>query len=331
MKTIVKAEVLWSRICPLKCSYCAMVTNDRTPKDMSKWDKGVDNLSKLNCGFVAIYGAEPLADFEGLPEFIGILTKAGIPMTVITSCVVPNIKQKLGILYQHGLRSLSVSYDGDNSPDKSVRTKANKGLEIVRWFRDSYNDLRDVACIMTANRQNFWNLPNIIRGFTNENIWTLFDFIHPDRGQEGSKCRNTPLLKDLLFREEDFSRVVETLLEIKELKASNYKVHTSNAMLDTLIMNPSILSRANWHCLETGFPGWVTIENTGEVYSCDDFHPRERQPIYVWELFERFDEFTKLWTEYVKKCPGCFWNTHFDANRIKMGLIPINDYTHEKV
>lgn len=330
MNKITKAEVLWSRVCSLKCSYCAMATNQIANKDKILWEKGVQQLSELHCGFVAIYGAEPLADFVGLPEFIRNLTNAGIAMTLITSCIVPEVKEKLDILYRFGLRSLSVSYDGEVDYNKHVSNKTKIGLQILRWFRDNYKNLRDVACIMTANRKNFWDLPKIIKSFSEEGIWTLFDFIHSNRGQPGSKCQNDPSVRSLLFQEEDLIRIVEILQEIKELKKNGYFIHTSNAILDTLIMNPKMLLNYNWHCYEIGFPSWITIDNTGEVYCCDDFHPSTRKPIYFWEIATRFNEFSSLWTQYVQQCSGCFWNTHFDSNRIKMGLIPIEDYVHTK-
>lgn len=331
MKTITKAEVLWARVCPLRCQYCAMPTTTTIQrKDWTLWEDGVDNLIRLRCGFVAVYGAEPLADFEYLPEFFQLLSDKGIPNTLITSCTVEDTDEKLEVLYQHGLRSLSVSYDGDGdkSPDRFVRLKSEKGLETLLRFKAKHPDLRDVACIMTATRLNFWSLPDVIKEFTENGIWTFFDFVHPDRGQEGTKCKNTNMTKELLFGEADIPELVKTLLRLKQMKLDGYRIHTSHQLLDTLIMSPRTLINYQWHCRETGFPGWVTVENTGEVYCCDDFHPVKRVPIFLWELYDRFEEFTALWDVYAQACPGCFWNTHFDANRIKMGLIPMGEYVH---
>jgi MoaA/NifB/PqqE/SkfB family radical SAM enzyme len=329
MKKIIKAEILWSRICSLHCDYCAMVTGREVKKDMNLWKQGVDQLKKLHCKFVAIYGAEPLMDFEGLPEFIKYLAKKNILMTLITNCCVSNLREKLNILYKSGLRSLSVSYDGDIKYSKSIRAKANQGLETIYWFKNKYQDLRDVACIGTANRKNFKTFPKLIEQFTKDNIWFLFDFIHNDRFQYGSKCKNSPLTNELLFKPSDMPEIVKILIKIKKLKDKGCLIHTSYELLNTLIMNPQILLMNGWHCLETGFPSWITIDNDGEVYCCDDFHPKEREKIYFWEIYNKFDKFTKLWKEYVKQCPGCFWNTHFDANRIKMEIIDFKSYVHQ--
>jgi MoaA/NifB/PqqE/SkfB family radical SAM enzyme len=333
-KTIVKAEILWARVCNLACSYCAMPTElqlwEHPPKDMDRWREGVDQLAKLDCRFMAIYGAEPLMDFYGLPEFIDYLTEKGIANTIITSCTLPDTKRKLEILHDHGLRSLSVSYDAEGaaSSDRFSMQKTQAGLSTLLWFKEKYGDLRDTACIMTATRRNFWSLPETIRRFSHEGIWMFFDFIHGDRGQEGTKCKSNKLTPELSFQPYDIPALLETLRELKQMKTEGYLVHTSHALLDTLIMDPTVLTEYRWHCRESTFPGWLTIENTGEVYTCDDFHPSARKPFWVWEIYDKWNEFVTHWWRYVGECPGCCWNTHFDANRIKAGLIPIQEYVH---
>jgi len=308
-----------------------MVTNTRPDKDMALWKKGVQQLKKLDCGFCAIYGAEPLEDFEHLPAFVAMLSGSHIESTVITSCVVPQLKQKLTKLYNAGLRSLTVSYDGDKTYDESSAAKTKIGIKTLRWFRDQFSDLRDVAIVVTINRRNYKQIPDIVRRMTKEGIWTLFDFIHPDRGQPGSKCRNTELTKKLLFQEEDLPGVVGMLEEIKILKEQNHLVHWSNLLLDYMKEYPKVLINYDWHCVEKDvFPSWITVENTGEVYCCDDFHIiNDPNKFYLWEIADRFEEFTKYWMGLARRyCRGCIWNTHWDANAIKRGTIPFSDYVH---
>ena len=65
---IVKAEILWTRKCPLSCPYCSMANGRSNDLSIDQWKKGFDNLKQLGCGFAAFYGAEPLADFNKLGE-----------------------------------------------------------------------------------------------------------------------------------------------------------------------------------------------------------------------------------------------------------------------
>jgi len=68
--TLVKAEILWTRVCPLRCHYCGMRTGYQNTPTSHDWRVGLENLKELGCQFIAIYGAEPLSDFSKLPEHL---------------------------------------------------------------------------------------------------------------------------------------------------------------------------------------------------------------------------------------------------------------------
>jgi MoaA/NifB/PqqE/SkfB family radical SAM enzyme len=341
---LVKAEILWSRVCKLSCPYCAMVTGTKPEKDIELWKKGAQQLAQLDCGFAAIYGAEPLDDFNGLPEFVFDLTENRIESTLITNCCTPGLHGKLGILHRAGLRSLTVSYDGDEILDKSSAAKTQRGLETLRWFRDSFVDLRDVAVVITINSKNYKQVPGIIEKMSAEGIWTLFDFIHPDRGQNGSKCKNTELTNELLFKPEDLDGVIEMLKEVGKLKEAGKLIHWSQELLDFIVSQPNVLIQYNWHCAYSkDFPSWITVDNTGEVSCCDDFKlleinspswdsNLELKEFHIWDIADRFEEFKTYWQgRTIVECPGCIWNTHWTANAIKRGNLPFSDYIHRSI
>ena len=78
---IVKCEFLWTRICPIKCEYCAMADGRRNTIPLSDIKLGIDNLKQLGCGFIAICGAECLSDFDKLPETVNYIESLGIHST----------------------------------------------------------------------------------------------------------------------------------------------------------------------------------------------------------------------------------------------------------
>ena len=164
MKKLIKAEILWTRKCPLKCSYCSMVDPfiERAPLELMV--KGLSNLKDLGCEFIAIYGASPLYDFKGLPEYIEAATDLGILSTVIIDGSGKDDMEKVFELYDYGLRSLTVSYDF--SPyDKSSRAKTNSGMFILNQF-STLDDIRDVEFVSTITKDDYYgdieNLPNIL-------------------------------------------------------------------------------------------------------------------------------------------------------------------------
>ena len=335
MKTsVVKAEILWSRICPLSCSYCAIADGKRNTVPLTEWFRGIDQLKQLGCSFLAIYGAEPLADFDKLPEVIDFAESLGIYTTVITSGCVPDLNSKLYSLYSKGLRSITASFD-INPSDSYSKRKTNQALNVIDYFR-SLGPVRDSAIVVTLTKENYHLLPDVIQFMSDKDIWTFFDLIHPDRGQPGSKVKNTDL--DLLFKKEDFVPLLAVLQKVGEMKKKGYLCHSSYHFFETMklvgaymqTIPDSPVAPYIWNCSDYEcFPSWVTVDCQGDVHPCDDFYTTDASIIKVWEIADLWDKFCKIWKPIVKeRCPGCLWNTHIDSHLIKRGLLPMMDYIH---
>ena len=331
---LVKAEILWTRKCPLSCSYCNMVNDKENTMTRDEWYRGLDNLKELGCEFAAFYGAEPLYDFGFLPEVVGYAEKIGIYTTVITGGLASGkvTCNKLRLLKEGGATSLSVSYDLKTEEDSSI-IKSNRALPMLKTFRgDCGVQLRDIAAITTLTRKNLPFLFKSIKDMTAEGIWTLFDFIHWDREQLGSKCKGSA--KGLRFVKDDVEQVIDTLKAIMNLKALGYKVHTSQYFVDLIEKNPELLLNYNWNCAASKyndvFPSWVTVDCDGKVRPCDDFDPPNVSSCRIDDLTEaKLKELSLLWKkEILLGCPGCLWNTHIDAHAIKLGEVPFSDYVH---
>ena len=256
---------------------------------------------------------------------------AGIKTTVITSGCVPNFKGKLKRLVDYGLKSLSMSYDMEPLGSSSKLKTAN-ALQSLMRFKQICPDYRDVAAIATLTRTNFKMVPDTIKMLTDKGIWFLFDMIHWDRGQPGSKCKNTKELLSLLFSISDRRELVKVLNDVVRLKQDGYLVHVSESFVNELSNETSLLGQYKWNCAcEDNFPAFVTVDTDGTVRPCDDFHIREEEAdIKIWDLYNKWETFIETQQDFVQSyCPGCCWNTHFDAHRIKEGTIDFKDYTHE--
>lgn len=324
---IVKAEILWTRKCQLDCPYCGMA-NGRV-NTYRHWQEGFDVLKSLGCGFAAFYGAEPLADFNLLPDVVGYAESIGVHTTVITSGVVKQLQKKLDILHDHGAKSLSMSYD-ITALSRDSGWKSERAIKNLLYFKNK-GGVRDVAAIATLTRSNYKEFLKSVVELSELGIWSFFDLIHDDRGQPGSKCKHYAGIKRLMFRERDNPEFINFLIELKKLKEQGYLCHSSYPFMDVLINDPCQLQRYDWNCAkEEGFPAWVTVDCDGLVYPCDDFQPPYKVfPIALHQLAERWEEFQEYWKPVVEQdCPGCLWNTHLDAHFIKQGRLDFCDYVH---
>jgi MoaA/NifB/PqqE/SkfB family radical SAM enzyme len=206
-------------------------------------------------------------------------------------------------------------------------------MGIIDTFR-SFGETRDAAVVITLTRNNFQFLPGIIEVMSSKGIWTFFDLIHPDRGQPGSKTKNTDL--DLLFRPEDIVTLCDILKDVKKQKEKGLLCHSSKPFLETVTLAGSLFLQAPkesmyiWNCaLYDQFPSWVTIECDGNVKPCDDFYASDVSIIKVWEIADMWSRFCAIWKPIVKeRCPGCLWNTHIDSHLIKRGDLLLTDYIH---
>lgn len=314
MRRTVKAEILWTRACPLSCGYCAMYYNKKDgkiPKLEKNWDlwkKGLENLKALDCGFTAVYGAEPLADMKYLPDYFSETNRLGILHTLITSCVVPNVREKLTELQKHGLRSLTVSFDGNEKEidDPSSIKKSGVGIETLRWFQSEYkNQIRDASVVFTLTKTNLFSIIKWIPVLAKENIFVFFDLIHNDIGNPGTKVRNYPGIEKLLFTMDDAPILQEFGIKLKELKdRGSHTIHQSDSFIKVLIETPEIYIKKQWNCAtESVFPSWLTINYDGTAFICDDFQIYDGPNWKFWDLTpDVFDgEFTNYWKEQTLK------------------------------
>jgi len=318
-KYITKAEILWTRLCPLKCSFCAM-PNDTPRVNTDKMIQGLRHLRNLGCQFVAIYGASPLYDMDGLDDYIREAEGLGIKTTIITDGIVKDHKGKIQTLYDAGLRSLTMSYDFVPY-DKWSKLKTDKAIDLISWFIE-LPDIRDGEIVATVTAQNWQTileqLPDI-----DKRIWFSFDFVHFDRGNPGTKVQGyNPALE---LSNDDVRSFCSGLLELRE---QGVRVHQSEPLLRHLVEFPYMVTQYAWKCHNNNFPSWLTIDADGTVLPCDDFHTDRRWK--VWELTEeKFEEFTEFYAKEIEtKCAGCFWSTHYDASLIKEGVVPFENYIH---
>ena len=323
---IVKCEILWTRLCPLACSFCAMPRNDIPRAPIDKMIEGVHRLRELGVEFFAIYGASPLYEGEqDLVKFIEQSELIGITTTIITDGIVPRHKDRLRALYDVGLRSLTMSYDFIPY-DKWSNAKSRHAIELVNWFATLPN-IRDVEIVATVTSQNYRaiieQLPLLLAA--NYKLWFSFDFVHWDRGHPGTKVKGQA--EDLRMKPEYIREFSEALLQMK-LNGGN--IHQSFEFLEMIAKRPTMAAGLTWNCAHgKEFPSWLTIDADGAVLPCDDFWTSRDWK--VWDLTPETLSTFATWykTEVKEKCKGCLWSTHWDAAMIKRSGAPIDDYIHQ--
>lgn len=325
-KKIIKAEVLWTYKCFRNCLGCGMKTGIANSRSLIDWKQGMLNVQKLGAEFAAFYGAEPLCDFTNLPEIVSYCESIGINTTVITSASFNSkTKEKLRTLYKNGLRSLTTSFDIE-AYDSSSEEKTNQAIEMLEYFR-MFGPIRDVAAVVTVNRNNVELLPYAVELLSRRNIWTFFDLMHYDKGNPGTKCKGSKT--ELHLDHTDTLSLARIFSELKLMQTKGFLIHMDELTME-MILKDNL--QFNWNCAQYDqFPSWITIAPDGEVFPCDDFKPSDLTTRFdMTEIYRKWNRFSSYYRKKVKiRCKGCLWCTHIQAHSIKGNILPIESYIHK--
>jgi len=303
-----KAEILLTRACNLRCSFCNMVKNIED-LDSETWKKIFKKLKDWKVEFLALYGAEPTMRGD-LLKIVGDVKKLGFDFTLISNGLLldDNYLKQLAL---NGLESLTVSVD--ISPyDTSSKLKSIKGLEILTL---AYNLklFRDLDACTTLTKENIENFYDYIKD-TNETLpgmWISFDIVHFEDGRDDSKCKPNPYRKKYFDREtvekykRELSKVRDGILS-GELK----NVHQTPEAIQVLIDNNF---EYKWRCTK---PTQLSIDCDGSIRVCDDFRGiyKDNKPANFLDITEEY--FKNVWDEAVSKCTGCLWTTHIMSEQM---------------
>jgi len=323
---IIKCELLLTYQCNLKCSYCNMVDNTISNiRSLTDWGIGLQNVKDLGASFVALYGAEPMMEMDKLKGILSILAQKEMDSTLITNCSVPNVKWKLERLVEHGLKSLTASYDPVPYDNSSLK-KSRNSLEVLSWFKETFPDqCRDVAAVVTVTSASIPKLLDTAIMLSEAGIWMFADLAHWNKGNPGTKCKG----KRTAEIPYDLDAVLSVYNNLLSLKRAGYLIHIDENVVNTIEKDRL---EYNWKCTDSdSFPSWITIGPDGTCYPCDDFRDSANQRFDMIRICDEWEDFSSHYKKRIEEeCFGCLWSTHVQAVAIKEGRMNLSDYIHGK-
>lgn len=330
---LTKVELLWTYKCSLNCKGCAMNSGEKNSRTVNEWKIGIDNFIRHGASFMAVYGAEPLEDFDKLPEVINYAETNALNVSLITSY--SDYQEKLKTLYENNLKSLTTSYYLDKAFDKSTQIKNDQALKMLNYFQSldtGCNNIRNVAVIVTVTRNNIKDLVEFVKNMTYRGIWVFLDFLHFKRHSFGTKCsgKYNPKLHTITPFAADRSgweRVSDIMFELADLASLGFLVNMSYPVAEEIKRQKAV---ADWKCEKSSvFPSWITVDPFGNIHPCDDFRcGNEYDIINFPDDLERLKESWK--TKIDRLCKGCLWTTHIQSHAIKHGFLSDNSFIKDE-
>lgn len=317
MRYPIKAEILITRRCDIRCPHCGIIRNDVQERTSGYWQKTLSRLNKeLGIEFFPIYGGEPLV-YKELPDLILKLSEANLPFSIISNSI-KMIKEMAIDFMERGLKSYTVSVDTlDSTRFKSLvlRRRNEAALRALDIFKKL--GLPDLQAQATISPFNVNEIISLADHFTSRDIWFSFDILHTSKSEIMDVDSKVPPDKDLIgdhtplcgHHMEDLACMLDGLIALKQ---QGRKIYQTIGYMKSL-KDPAFALRRPWKCADYGYPGFLTVDADGSMMVCDDFSDPLISQYYADTLPDNWNRFVKDWLIAARKCRGCVWSTHIDS------------------
>jgi MoaA/NifB/PqqE/SkfB family radical SAM enzyme len=280
---------------------------------VSDWFRAFSILKKQGVGFVVLFGGEPTLNNE-LPAMVSYLNSIEMPHTIITNGI---RLTKDNEYYRRFVASLpygiSTSVNTLKAEDSfHDNEKSEVGATLLKRLKQDLPNC-DLVANMAVTRKNIEELPNLVRHFTELNIWSILSFFHVCPPAESLHWwYRGPLTEDnkaLVFESKD-QKTVERIANIFIHQYDKFKLHNQKKYFEAW---KDWGIKQNWRCHE-----WVcpAINPDGSLMACID-----KSLIEPFSIFDLKDELSKaklydIFQRTIATCKrGCFWDHMWETNK----------------
>lgn len=297
-----KACILVTRQCNLRCDYCGVVDYPSEEQELSgkEFEKVFEATKALQVGINIIFGGEP-AIKPGIDHIIKYLNEHNLPYAFITNASLPFWKYE-----ELELKQLSCSVDLIEGFDlqKHNEFKSQRGVSLLLEMRRRNSSI-DLLANVGLSRFNLRRVPEMVRFFSDYNIWLIATPLHDD--PDFGTCwryRKTGVHPGRI-KDEDRDALLKFCDEMIDLKSKGYLVHQFRPFFEYYL--PKYGIGLDWHC---SIPSHLTINPDGSLLCCIDWPGQRVSKYKVWDLLDPgiLMQYKEDFVLDVKNCKGCCWD-----------------------
>lgn len=312
MELDLRAEVLITRKCNLRCNYCGLVDNERQELTLEQWKRGFKLLfDVLNVKMLCILGGEPLVlGIDYLCELSKYLSQFKDRKFAFVSNCVGITDSDIDKLINAGVNSWATSIDaiGDSNIKNAQKYKSQQGLKTLLKFKE--NGLKNLMGIITVNKKNIKNVIPTVDALLEYGIIPNVEICHYKRGPYNIFCADKEALKDDLLDYSYFEEIKKMASELIR-RSSQYNFFQIPEFFELWLDSKKSIE-LKWNCRHFSF---MAVDSDGSLGVCDDYFPPDMAKINILDLGNtNKEDFKKLWLKNTAKCPGCFMSSHVSSD-----------------
>jgi len=302
---IVISNILLTRRCPYKCSYCRIVkdyenspypnVHSYTELSAQAWMDAIKILEDHGCVFHTIYGGEPIV-YKDMDELIRLMTEHETKYTFITSGAMPD--KWLALHKKYGIKGISSSVDIVSALSIDDRAKKSSlGKVFLSEMKQAGVD--DVVAVTVLDEKNIHGdgIFNLVKELSSKGIVTEITTIDEPKSEWYDFAEKT----DLSIKSYDrFKMVMDNL---KGMKKAGYLIHNN----EEYFVEAKEVIDSEYRC-KTPYTS-LTIEPDGTLRLCYRIGGKSVRVLKVFDLPGHTDFVEKAFEKDRKElCKGCLWN-----------------------
>jgi len=291
---ILNINILPTRDCNLRCSYCKIWQSDIKALSWEQWKPIVEHLWELSEGFISFAGGETLLTPGDIVDFTRFLEKHDVYYAYVSNSTLLT-EELANQLVEAGLRNWSVSLDSlKDCIDPSVTKKSSLGYRWLKYFQQK--GVKDLMAITVITNDNLNDIIPLTKHLTNEQIWltvTLLDFPRAEWYDFANEIPN---------QIPNQSSVESICRQLVELKKQDYLLHDPEFYYKIL---PNYTVRP-YFCKKPW--GSLTIDADGRIRLCYRIRGHYLPQYKATDIGKKDSEILEAYKkDYEQFCRGCSW------------------------
>ncbi len=319
------ANLLLTRRCNLRCSYCRISANiayENSPYPTSHcyyekeqpigfWIELCKNLLDRNPGiFFIIYGGEPLLRND-LPDLIKFLNSENADYTIISNCTPETNKNRDRLIREVGkLRGFTASVDpvlvSDKKINSHINSKTQSGFSVLCEMKN-LGVCDDLVAEITCTNDNIHLLETTVDRLSSLGIWSDVTVLDDNKDSKWYDFSNVSSTDNLVEKNYKTAEIFYKLIH------SDYKIHAKEKLLPLIY---DILP-SNMKCELDQRVRNITIDSDGTLRLCLRIRGYLARSCTVEDLFDRESMvYNRISHDYDKYCRGCSWTCMLMSNSL---------------